>query len=53
MQAALLSLEMCIVVVSRITSLDEAEGGKADDIQRSEGSSAVDDRASAQDTTGV
>jgi hypothetical protein len=24
---------MCIVVVRRITSLDEAEGGKADDVQ--------------------
>ena len=38
---------------SRITSLYEAEGGKADAIQRVEGSSPGHARASEQDTTGV
>jgi len=48
-----LSLEIGIVVDSRITSLYEAEGGKADAIQRVEGSSPGHAMASVQDTTGV
>ena len=51
-QAASLSLEMCIIVVNRITSQSK-QRGKADGVQWPEGSSPRRDKASVQDTTGV
>ena len=44
---------MCIVVVSRITILYEAERGKADVLHATEGSSPEREEASERDTTGV
>ncbi len=50
----LLSLEIGIIVVIRITSIERSERGKADALQAVEGSSpGYDKQASVQDTTGV
>ena len=53
-QAALSSLEIGIIVVVRITSIERSERGKADALHAAEGSSPeLRKKVSRQDTTGV